>query len=217
MPSAPAKGLEAIAKKLEKGASVPGFQTPLEWLIFIIIFESGNAPQDIEKAMKRVLGYFVDWNEARVSRWVEIARAFDPLPFADAAAIRTRDMLHRLFDLRGELSLDFFADMKITEARKAIGEIEPKLCKDWQVAVLFHCMPEMTPPVTPELLAVARELEVVGRSGSKEQLQKLLTSENEHGAAARIFYMLQLQHALSTRQSAESAKKSSTRKKVAKK
>ena len=100
---------------------------------------------------------------------------------------------------------------------KSIGEIEPKLGKDWQAAVLFHCMPEMTPPMTPELLTAARDLEVVSRNGSKEQLQKLLASESEHGAAARILYGLQLQHALGARQSATPTKKTSTRKKAASK
>lgn len=190
MPAATQKPLELQLKKLEKASIKPKFLEPLDRIIFAILTDCGTMPVDAEKAIRRVQTAFIDWNEVRVSRWVEIARAFDPIPSADAAAIRTRDMLNRLFDLRGELTTDFFITLKLNEARKALVEIDPDFPKDQIQTILFQCMPGMTPPVTPEILQAAKKYEVVSKNGTKEQLQKLMTDDPENGI--KVFHYLEM-------------------------
>lgn len=189
MVAAAAKTLEPLVKKLEKSSLKPKFMEPLDRLVLVLLCEAGMPLAEADKAMKRLMGVFADYNEARVSRWVEIARAFDPAPHSDRAAQRLRDMLHRLFDLRGELTLEFLREMKITEAKKALGELDREVSKDALLVLLFQCVPGMTPPVTPEHLSAARKHEIVGRSATKEQLQKLLSAEDHENAAKILHYL----------------------------
>jgi len=191
MAATAAKALEPIVKKLEKSSIKPKFMDPLERLVLMVLCDCGIPVGEAEKAMKRLLTVFSDYNEARVSRWVEIARAFDPMVNSDKAAIRLRDMLHRLFDLRGELSLNFMKDLKISEAKKALTELDHNLPKDELMVLLFLCVPGMTPPITPEIVTAARKHEIISRSGTKEQLQKLLTTE-DHESAAKIMHYLDI-------------------------
>ncbi len=189
MVAAAAKTLEPLVKKLEKSSLKPKFMDPLDRLVLMLLCDCGMPLTEAEKAMKRLLTFFADFNEARVARWVEIARTFDPAPFSDKAAIRLRDMFHRLFDLRGELSLGFMKDLKVTEAKKALGELDRNLPKEGLQVLLFQCVPGMTPPITPELVTAARKHEVIGRNGTKEQLQKLLSTEDHENAAKILHYL----------------------------
>lgn len=191
MAATAAKTLEPLAKKLEKSALKPKFMDPLDRLVLMVLCDCGMTAVDAEKAMKRLMTVFNDYNEARVSRWVEIARAFDPVPNSDRAALRLRDMLHRLFDLRGELTLSFMTELKVTEAKKAINELDHDLPKDEVGVLLFQCVPGITPPITPEHVTAARKHEIIGRNGTKEQLQKLLTTE-DHENAAKILHYLEM-------------------------
>lgn len=187
-----AKSLEPLVKKLEKSTLKPKFMSPLDRLALMVLCDCGIGVADAEKALKRLLTLFSDYNEARVSRWVEIARAFDPIPNSDKAALRLRDMLNRLFDLRGDLTLSFMVDMKTAEAKKAINELDHNLPKDELSVLLFQCVPGMTPPITPELVTAARKHEIIGRNGTKDQLQKLLSTE-DHENAAKILHYLELE------------------------
>lgn len=191
MPSASAKSLESAIKKLEKDKALPRFMDPLSRLVFAVMSEQ-RSPADVEKAMGSVLKKFFDWNEARVARWVEIARSLDPLSNSDGAAIRLRNTLNRLFDLRGELSLDFFEDMKISEARKAFLDIDPEFKRDDINLILYQCLPTMTPPVTQEVVDVAKKQGVIAKNGSKATLQKLLSSNEDHAEAVQLLHYLEM-------------------------
>ncbi len=191
MPSASAKSLDSIINKLEKLNIKPKFMAPLDRLVYAVLSEN-RSPAAVEKAMASVLKVFFDWNEARVARWVEIARALDPLDDADQAAIRLRNTLNRLFDLRGELSLDFFEDMKVTEARKVIFEVDPDFKRDEVGLMLYQCLPGMTPPITPEIVAEAKKLGVITKNGTKAQLQKLLTSVEDHTEAVKVLHYIEM-------------------------
>lgn len=203
------KSIPSLLHAYETGTFKPKAMPPLTRLVYGIVVDSASPPE-AQAAIHRMQTSFINWNELRVARWVEIARCLDPLPDADACAIRLRNMLGRLFELRGAMDLDFLAEMKVTDARKALLDLDGNLPREEINLILFEMVPGMTIPLSMEGLQVARKLGIVGRTGNKNQVQKRLQEECPPPEAARMVHYIEAEaHALQTASSAPKPKPAS--------
>lgn len=203
MPGSSTKSPETVLKNFEKSSLRPKAMEPIDRLVFAVLAENRD-PIKVEDAIARVKKKFINFNECRVSRWVEIARALDPLENSDQGAMRMRDMLNRLFDMRGSLSLDFLTTVKLSEARRMLKNLDPAMSRDVLSMVIYEFMPTMTVPVTPEGLKVARKHGLISKTGTKAQLQKVL-EEAEPQTAAKLLHYIEIE--------AESGTKTTTKEK----
>lgn len=186
------KSIQSILRAYETGAIVPKAMEPMDRLIFGILTDYAT-PSEAEQAMDRLRGRFINWNELRVARWIEIARGLDPIPDADACAIRLRNMLGRLFELRGAMTLDFLPETKVTDARKLLVDLDSNLPRHELNLILYEMIPGMTIPLSQEGLKVARKHGLVGRTGNKNQLQKRFETECEGAEAARLLHYIEVE------------------------
>ncbi len=213
MPASSAKSPVNVLNDFNKKKIYPKPMPAFIRLIYAIVSEDHD-PVTSVKSIEKVMKAFIDWNECRVARWVEIARAMDPMPGSDKVAMRIKDMLNRLFDKKGILSLDFCTEMKVTEARKFINELDLNLSKHEVGFILFHYHPSMTVPVTAEGLDVAKKYGLIPKSGDKPHLQKLF-SKMEHQEAVDLLHYLELEAIIGDDSKPASSKK--VAKKISKK
>ena len=191
MPASSAKSPVNILSDFNKGSLYPKPMSAFTRMVYAIVSDN-NTPEEAMKSIERIMRVFIDWNECRVARWVEIARAMDPLSGSDKLAMRLKDMLNRLFDRKGVLSLDFCADMKVTEARKILNELDLKLSKQDVNTILYYYHPSMMVPVTSEGLEVAKKYKLIAKSAEKSQLQKVF-AKLEHQQAVELLHYLELE------------------------
>jgi endonuclease III len=181
---------------------------PLELIIFSLL-RGENDDRDVFEALKRVRAEFVDWNEARVARRSELAALLDPLSSADELAARMQAFLNQLFDVCGGINLGFLETVKPSEAKRHVLELDAEISRDVVALVLFQLCPGTTMPLGAEALKLARKLGLVGRSGTRQQLQKRLQEELSPAEAAELLQYLELE----TAPPAPKKKSSSRRKK----
>lgn len=205
MPASSAKSPVNILNDFNKKKIYPKPMPAFIRLIYAIVSEDHD-PVTSVKSIEKIRKTFIDWNECRVSRWVEIARAMDPLPGSDKVAMRIKDMLNRLFDRKGILALDFCAEMKVTEARKFINELDLNLPKQEVGFILFHYHSGMTVPVTVEGLGVAKKYGLIPKNGDKPHLQKVF-SKMEHQEAVDLLHYLELEAIIGDGSESDSSKK----------
>lgn len=171
-----------------KGA--PKGLPPFEFLAYSVLAE-GQDPVEAWQGFERLQGAFVDWNELRVARCAEIARALDPMEEADTLADRLRTALHKLFDNCGAMKVEFLCDLKTMDARRQLSKIAPTLPRNVISIILFQMVPGTTIPVSTEGLAEARKRGIVARNGNKQQLQKVLLSELSSIEAGELLQYLE--------------------------
>lgn len=182
------KALAALEKKHKKCPPL----APLAQLAYSVLAgEAGG--EAAREGLGRLLADFDDLNEVRTARLAELARRLDPLPEADALAKRLREMLGRLFELRGCMDLLFLKEVKPLEARKHLLEIDPEMGRDTLALVLFELCPGTTLPLSPEGFAAARKLGLAARGGSKQQLQKTMQEQLSPEEAAQLVHYLELE------------------------
>ena len=174
--------IAGLLEKYEKGALSTGGMDPMDFMVYYIIMDTSECTAAMAAAaIRRMRGSFVDYNDIRVARWTEVADSLKPLPQADPVARRIRDFLNRVFDTCGAMSLRFFADLKLMEAKKTIAALEPALPKDTGFPVLYAYLPGFPIAISDAALAVARQQGVVARSGTRQNLQKALADSGLPG------------------------------------
>lgn len=174
--------IAGLLAKYEKGALSTGGMDPMDFMVYYIIMDTSECTAAMAvAAIRRMRGAFVDYNDIRVARWTEVADSLKPLPQADPVARRIRDFLNRVFDTCGAMSLRFFADLKLMEAKKTIAALEPALPKDTGFPVLYAYLPGFPIAISDAALAVARQQGVVARSGTRQNLQKALADSGLPG------------------------------------
>ncbi len=181
---------QKVLKQLEKSFRSFHPLAPLEQLVFAVLQE-GDEPEDVYKAIKSMMSTFVDWNEARVARISELARAMHILTNAENKARRMREMLRRLFDLQGSMNLAFLANTKPAEARRMLINLDDGIPRPVISIILFEVCPGATIPLSPEALKLARKHGLISRTGSKADLQKTLQAELDPQSASRLVQYLE--------------------------
>lgn len=184
------KKIASLLAKYEKSNLTAGTMDPMDFMAYFILMDTcGCTGADAAAGVRRLRAGFIDYNDMRVARWTEVADALNPLPSADPAARRLRDYLNRVFDTCGTMSLSFFAEMKVTEAKKTLAALEPQLAKETGFPVLYAYQPGFPIPISDAALAVAKQQGAAGR-GSRAELQKALAESGLNGekCAALVMY-----------------------------
>lgn len=161
-----------------------------EELILSVFADDGNDPDEARAALERVRGAFVDWNEARVARLAELARLIEPLPNPDELARRVRELLGRVFDRAGAVTLRHLGEMKVSEARRALMEIEP-VGRAVADRVLMMEVPGATLPFSTEATALAKRAQWIPKSGNRQHLNKLLSESLPREDAVEFYFLLE--------------------------
>lgn len=185
--------VEAVLAKYRKDRTPMEPFAPLDHLVYGAILDYAESPEQAAEAVQAIRAFVVDWNELRVMRRAELARTVDFLPDADEAALAARNMLNKLFDLRGAMDLGFLTEMKPAEARRTLLDLNNDLPRDIISLVLFETCPGSTLPLTPEALKVARKHGLVSRTGTKQQLQKALLAELDPMEAGELVQYLEIE------------------------
>lgn len=136
---------------------------------------------------------FVDWNEIRVARIQELARSLGPIPGAEASAKAIRDEYNVLFDKKGALNFDFLAGGKPSEMRRTLNQLLPRLGKGASSLILYEFCPGAQMPLTDEGLRQARRDGIVGKSGDRGQLARVLAESLSLSDAAQLLQYWELE------------------------
>lgn len=190
--SEPDNKIQEVLAAYDKSNLHPKFLPPLDRMIHAVLADAEDG-LEAERGIGRIHEAFINWNDCRVARLPEIARVLDPLPGADKRAIRMRKMLNRLFDARGAMELSFLERMKATEAKRLLIDLDSGIPRDVVALILFEMVPGVTIPLSNEALKIARKHGLVGRSGTKQQLQKALAADATPTEAARLVHYLELE------------------------
>ncbi|MCX7933932.1 MAG: hypothetical protein N3A66_01580 [Planctomycetota bacterium] len=202
---------EALAD-LDK--AYPG--APATDLDFFVMAILGDATPERMAAFRRLREGFVEWNEARVARLVELARLLDPLPEADALAFRLRTTLNKLFDLRGAMDLTFLVDMRLSDARRKICGLDKSFTRQTADQILSAVTSTVSPPLSAAALQAARKHGILPAGKNARWLQQRLQEDLAPAEAARLVFLLTLS-AATKRQGATGRKSQKKGKSLAKK
>ncbi|GAP94554.1 endonuclease III domain-containing protein [Leptolyngbya sp. NIES-2104] len=118
------------------GCPIPYFHSldPLSELVSALLsHRTKNA--DSDRAFKRLKAKFSTWEAVRDASEKEIEDAIASCTWADQKAIRLKQILQQITEQRGELSIDFLADLSVEEARNWL-ESFPGIGRKTSAAVL---------------------------------------------------------------------------------
>jgi len=106
------------------GCPIPYFHSldPLSELVSSLLsHRTRNA--DSGRAFKQLRQRYPTWEEVRDGDVGEIERAIAPCTWPEQKAPRIQDVLRQITHRRGELSLDFLADLTVADARTWLEEL----------------------------------------------------------------------------------------------
>lgn len=152
--------------------------------------------RNASRACGRLMQEFVDWNEVRVARCGELARALRPFLSDGRAGETARRLvycLQQIFKSRGTLDLDGLAKTSPAETRKFLQELE-SIDKDEVDLVLLLGLGEAVLPVNSDMLRAGKRMGVISNSATKLQAQRALETALE-GEDLHACYLALREHA----------------------
>lgn len=166
---------------------------PLDHLALAIAVEGGADMASSLAALANLRKEFVDWNEIRVARIQEIARALDGLVNADRSAARMREEYNAFFEKKGSLGFEFLQAGKPAEMRRALQQLLPHLTKGSVSLLLYEFCVGASMPLSDEGLKQARKDGILGKNGDKNQLTKMLGDVLEPAEASLLVQYWELE------------------------
>jgi len=145
---------------------------PLEQLVLSILWRHTSVGRGtrVLRALKRA---FVDWNEVRVSSTLEVSGAISGAGWASACAARIKEVLWALFTERNVLSLDFLADMPLSQARSELMAL-PGVTRDLADEVLLFSLGADILPLSADAARMCRRLGLIPNERPTVQNQRAL-------------------------------------------
>ena len=172
MPTAPsAPGPELIQKALlvhdrlcaEYGCPIAYFHEldPLSELVSSLLsHRTKNA--DSHRAFQNLKAQFPDWAAVRDALTADVQAALAPCTWPEQKAPRVQEILRRIADERGELSLDFLEDMSVPEARAWLERLPGVGPKTSAAVLAFSRLRGRALPVDSHHHRVAARLGLIG-------------------------------------------------------
>lgn len=160
------------------GCPIPYFHTldPLSELVSALLSHR-TTNRNSGRAWRQLRDQFPTWEALRDGDVAMIQRAIAPCTFPDVKAPRLKAVLQRITERRGELSLDFLADLSVPEARRwleAMSGVGPKT----SAAVLcFSTLRRPALPVDSHHHRVALRLGLIPPKTAVGPAHKLLAAQ----------------------------------------
>ncbi|MDR2390498.1 MAG: hypothetical protein LBE84_02300 [Planctomycetota bacterium] len=165
---------ELLIRKI--GSPGPHPPRTMEHLAFAVMDANGIETAEILAVLERLRREFVDWNEIRVARRQELARALGGISGAERIAQRLKESYNRFFDKRGALGFEFLAAMKLSDAKRALGQTLPELSKSAGSLLLREFCTGMSLPISDAGLKQAGKDGLAGKNPDRGRLASVLSS-----------------------------------------
>jgi endonuclease-3 len=148
---------------------------PLDQLVGTILSQNTN---DVNsgRAFERLRQRFSRWERVRDADVEELIEAIRPAGLANQKAPRIQKALARITAQRGELSLEFLADLPLEEAREWLLNLDGVGPKTAAIVLLFS-LGRPAFPVDTHVHRVSRRLGLIGERTSAEQAHQLLEAQ----------------------------------------
>lgn len=188
-------GKSAARELLERKKTGAGPHPPraMEHLAVAILAANEADVDGALSALERVRNHFVDWNEVRVARAQELARCLGDIPGAEKSAREIGNEYNAFFEKKGALNFDFLAAGKPSEVRRQLAQLLPRLGKGAIGYLLYEFCPGASLPLSDEGLRQARRDGVVGKTGDRNQLSRVLQDGLELSDAALLLQYWELE------------------------
>lgn len=163
----------------------PG-RDPVASLVSTIISQNTN-DNNRDVAYERLRERFPTWEQVRDAPLGEVVEAIRPAGLAPTKGPRIQEALRAITRERGEITLDFLADLPMDEARAWLTRLDGVGPKTAAIVLLFALgMPAF--PVDTHVHRVTRRLGLIGPKVSREQAHTIL----EKMMPADTFYAFHL-------------------------
>jgi endonuclease-3 len=145
---------------------------PLSVLISAILSQN-TSDVNRDQAWERLKQRFPTWESVLAADAPEIAEAIRPGGLADIKAPRIQEALRAIKWERGELTLDFLAEMGVDEAKQWLTSLNGVGPKTAAIVLLFS-LGKPAFPVDTHVHRVSRRLGLIGPKTSREKAHEVL-------------------------------------------
>lgn len=155
----------AICRRLRKvyGPVEPPEQGPVLDELIATVLSQNTSDRNSGPAYDELRRRFRDWDEVRRSPPARIAKAIRQAGLANRKAPRIKAILQRVYEQRGELSLEFLHELPTQEAKEYLGGFPGVGPKTVACVLLFACRK----PVFPVDTHVHRLSQRIGLIGTR--------------------------------------------------
>lgn len=167
--------IEAVHQRLLEAYGEPRWRNPLpplDELVSTILSQNTN-DVNRDRAFAQLRQRFPTWEQVRDAPVQEVIEAIRPAGLANQKGPRIQKALRRITEERGELSLDFLANLPLEEARTwllSINGVGPKTA----AIVLLFSLGRPAFPVDTHVHRISRRLGIVGERVSAAKAHGLL-------------------------------------------
>jgi endonuclease-3 len=145
---------------------------PLSVLISAILSQN-TSDVNRDRAWRRLKERFPTWESVLAADAAYLAEAIRPGGLADIKAPRIQEALRAIKRERGELTLDFLAEMKVDEAKRWLTSLNGVGPKTAAIVLLFS-LGKPAFPVDTHVHRVSRRLGLIGPRTSRERAHEVL-------------------------------------------
>jgi endonuclease-3 len=145
---------------------------PLDQLVSTILSQNTN-DVNRDRAYRRLRERFPTWAQVRDAPEEEVVEAIRPGGLANQKAPRIQKALQRITAERGELSLDFLADMPLEQAHEWLMSLNGVGPKTTAIILLFS-LGRPAFPVDTHVHRVSQRLGLIGERVTAEKAHELL-------------------------------------------
>ncbi len=125
------------------------------------------------RAFNNLTGRFPDWESVMRAPVEDVAEAIRPAGLANQKAPRIQDALRRIYRERGELNLEFLAEMPLAEAKAWLTSIKGIGPKTAAIILLF-AFGRPALPVDTHVHRVTRRLGLIGPKVTADKAHDIL-------------------------------------------
>jgi endonuclease-3 len=144
--------------------------------------------RDSGRAFKQLRARFATWEEVRDAPLGEVEEAISPATWPEQKAPRIQAVLRRIGELRGELSLDFLAELPVGEARAWLEGLPGVGPKTSAATLLFSRLRLPALPVDSHHHRVAQRLGLIPENVPVGPAHRLLEAQLPPGWSAQQVY-----------------------------
>jgi endonuclease-3 len=164
---------------------------PLEQLVLGLLGEQ-TSERKAEQGLRRLRTDFVDFNEVRVTRPHEVAKAIQMVAEPHLKAWRIVRVLRQVFLRHGQVDLDFLSRLPLDQARGLLEQLDGVDARTVATVVLLSLGGNAL-PADAAVVRLSKRIGLVPRGWSAEQVQQALEEAVPPGDKS-VFYRLMLVH-----------------------